>query len=95
MTKALDRDERERERRLSEIELGPDATSLMLLQQVHRDPSLPLATRLRAAGMALQFEHPKLGVSVSVPWSEEWAARLEQAIARSNQVLIERPTKVI
>jgi hypothetical protein len=28
--KALDRDERERERRLSELEIGPDGTSLKL-----------------------------------------------------------------
>jgi hypothetical protein len=40
----------------------------------------------RSLRMALQFEHPKLGVSVNVPWSEEMAERLERAIARSSQV---------
>lgn len=84
---ALHRDEREREQRLSEIEIGPNGTSLTFLQQVYRNPSLPLSTRMRAAGIAIQFEHAKLGVSVTVPWSEEMAERLEQAIARSAQVM--------
>lgn len=69
------------------LELEPRATSLTLLQQVYRNPKLPLPVRTRAAGMALPFEHPKLGISVNVGWSEEMAKRLEQAIARSAQVM--------
>ena len=42
---------------------------------------------MRAAGIAIQFEHAKLGASVTVPWSEEMAERLEQAIARSARVM--------
>jgi hypothetical protein len=94
---ALDRDKRERERRLSELQLGPDATSLTLLQAIYRSPDIPLSTRMRAAGMALQFEHPKLGVSVSVPWTDEFALRLEQAVERSSRVIEHKatPPKVI
>jgi hypothetical protein len=80
--KALDRDERERERRLSELEIGPDGTSLKLLQQVYCNPALPLPTRMRAAGMALQFEHPKLAVTANIEGGS-FALRLEQAIERS------------
>ena len=68
------------------VELSPDATSLTLLQAVYRSPDLPLATRLRAATAALPHEHPKLGVNVSIPMSEEFAVRLEHAIRRTNGV---------
>jgi hypothetical protein len=65
------------------LELEAGATSLTLLQAIYRSPELPLSTRMRAAGMALQFEHPKLGVSVNVPWNDDFAARLERAVAQS------------
>ena len=79
-----------------EIELPENGTSLTLLQQVYRNPSLPLPTRMRAAGMALQFEHPKLAVTANVS-DEEFGFRLDQAIQRSGTApkLIEhQPTKV-
>jgi hypothetical protein len=75
------------------FELEPDATSLNLLQKVYRSSSVPLNTRLRAAGMALQFEHPKLGVTVNI-WNGDFADRLDRAIARSSQVMID-PPKII
>jgi hypothetical protein len=78
------------------FELEPDATSLNLLQKVYRSSSVPLNTRLRAAGMALQFEHPKLGVSLNLPWNDDFADRLTRAVERSGRVMktIDQP-KVI
>jgi hypothetical protein len=69
------------------IELAPNGTSLDLLQQVYRNPSLPLPTRMRAAGMALQFEHPKLAVAVTVN-SGDFATQLDKAVERSRMVLM-------
>ena len=67
------------------IELAPNGTSLDLLQQVYRNPSLPLPTRMRAAGMALPHEHPKLAVTAMVT-SDDFAIQLDNAIKRSRQV---------
>ena len=59
------------------IELAPNGTSLDLLQQVYRNPSLPLPTRMRAAGMALPHEHPKLAVTAMVS-SDDFADSIRQ-----------------
>lgn len=89
---ALDRDERERERRLSELEIAPGATSLTVLQQVYRNPSLPLPTRMRAAATALPFEFPKLAVTASFN-GEAFADKLEKAFQRSAKVIEHEPTR--
>jgi hypothetical protein len=77
------------------IELPENGTSLTLLQAIYRSATLPLPTRMRAAMACLPHEHPRLGMSVNVPWSDELAVRLEQAMERSNQVLRNEPTKII
>jgi hypothetical protein len=69
------------------VEFPENGTSLDLLRAIYRSVTLPLNTRMRAAGMALQFEHPKLGVSVNLPWNEDFADRLDRAIGRSSRVM--------
>lgn len=66
------------------IELGPNAISLDLLQAVYRSTSLPLSLRMRAAGMAIQFECAKLAVSYQAS-EQDFAVLLDQRIARLQQ----------
>ena len=68
-----------------EIALPEGATSLTLLQQVYRNPSLPLPTRMRAATAALPHEHPKLAVTTVVN-AGDFADQLERAIQRSRMI---------
>ena len=67
------------------IELPANGTSLDLLQQVYRNPSLPLPTRMRAATAALPHEHPKLAVTTVVNVGD-FADQLEKAMERSRKV---------
>src|SRR5262249_175792 len=69
------------------FELEPNATSLTLLQKVYRSSAIPLSTRMRAAMAAIQFEHPKLGVTGNVEGGD-FADQLEKAIERSRKVAV-------
>jgi hypothetical protein len=69
--------------RPDELELGPEATSLDLLQAVYRNPQLSLHVRMRAASLAIPFEHPKLSAAQLVHYDGTWAERLDKAVARS------------
>lgn len=69
-----------------EIEFPENGTSLDLLRAIYRSVTLPLSTRMRAAGMALQFEHPKLSVTAQVN-SEDFAAAMERATRRSAKAI--------
>jgi hypothetical protein len=75
------------EKKKDEIEFPENGTSLDLLRAIYRNPSLPLSTRKSAAAIAIQFEHPKLGVSVNLPWNEDFADRLTRAVERSSRVM--------
>ena len=68
------------------FELEPNATSLTLLQKVYRSTTIPLATRMRAAMAALQFEHPKLAVTANVE-AGDFADQLERAVKRSRMIV--------
>jgi hypothetical protein len=72
------------------IDLPENGTSLNLLQQVYRNPSLPLPTRMRAAIAAIQFEHPKLAVTANLS-SGDFADQLDQAVERSRKVIEAKP----
>ncbi len=60
-------------------------TSLEYLQRIYRDPAQPISVRMRAAIESLPFENPKLSaMAVTAMSSQDFASRLERAIARSN-----------
>jgi hypothetical protein len=69
-----------------ELALPEGATSLTLLQQVYRNPSLPLMTRMRAATAALPHEHPRLAVTAVVN-SGDFADQLEIADGHFNRTM--------
>ena len=64
---------------------GPEFESenaLGFLQAIYKSREVPLSVRMRAAIEALRFESPKLSAT-AVLTSEDFADRLEKAIARS------------
>jgi hypothetical protein len=68
------------------IELPPGALSLEFLQAIYRSATQPMARRLKAASIAIQYESPKLAVTAVVDGSDSLAARLNRAIERSARV---------
>jgi hypothetical protein len=76
-------------------EVAPEATSLDLLQAVYRNPNVPLSVRMRAAGMAIPYELPKLSVVASINDPAGFAERLERAIERSGLRPLMLEAKVI
>ena len=69
------------------IELPPGASSLQFLQAIYRSPDQPMARRLKAASIAIQYESPKLAVTAVLDSHDSFAVQLEAAIARSRKVL--------
>jgi hypothetical protein len=67
-----------------EITLSENGTSLELLQAIYRCATLPLPTRMRAAGMALQFEHPKLAVTTNLE-GKDFASLLETRLQKLSE----------
>src|SRR6516225_10884264 len=67
------------------LELPPGALSLEFLQAIYRSAAQPMARRLKAASIAIQYESPKLSATLAVQADDSWAAKLQGAIARSRQ----------
>lgn len=76
---------------MPEPTIGPAESSLEFLQAVYRDSGQPISRRMRAAIAALPFEHPKLAVTANIVGGSGFAARLEEAIARSRTVIEAKP----
>ena len=64
-----------------QMEIGPNGTSLQLLQTVYRNPSIALSVRMRAAVAALPFEFPKLAVTAVVS-EQNFAELLDRRLKR-------------
>ena|SRR5262252_4713356 len=64
-----------------EIEIGPTATALDLLEAVYRNPTQQLMTRIRCAMACLPFQSPKLAMVAQVS-DQDFATLLDQRIAR-------------
>jgi|SRR6516162_3696792 hypothetical protein len=60
--------------------------ALSYLRSVYNDPLQPTNTRLKAAAIAIEYERPRLAVTALVQ-GEDFAARLNKAIARSREGL--------
>ena len=74
----LDRIESEAPTRSGPVVVPTHGTSLDLLQGIYRDPEQPQTTRLRAAALAIPYEHVKHSVVANV---HSFAAQMEE-IAR-------------
>src|ERR1700730_19242279 len=84
----------EDEPRPSEIEIPPDGISLDLLRAVYRSSSIPLSVRIRAAGLAIPYETPKLMVSAQIN-ENNFAELLDRRLRRMEEAkLIEHQADV-
>jgi hypothetical protein len=66
---------------MNELEIPENGTSLDLLQAIYRSSSLPLPMRLRAAGLAIQHEHPRLMATAQIN-EGSFAELLERRLKR-------------
>ena len=79
LNRVLDR--LEAEQAVGEVEDAYD-----LHRRVYQNTNLPLATRMRAAQIALEYERPKLAAVLSMRDGGDFADRLEAATKRSRAV---------
>jgi hypothetical protein len=68
-----------------ELGIGPNGTSLDLLRAVYRSSSQPLGVRMRAAGLAIRYEHPAL-IATAVINESSFAELLERRIERHKAI---------
>jgi hypothetical protein len=78
-----------------DVKLAPKATSLDFLRAVYLNAELPLSVRMRAAGLAIPYELPRLSVVASINDPASFADRLERAIERSGVRPLMLEAKVI
>jgi len=69
----------------NQLDLGPTASSLDLLQAIYRDPSIALTTRMRAAMACLPHEVPRLAVTAQVT-EGNFADLLDRRLKRLEEV---------
>jgi hypothetical protein len=77
-----------------EIGVGPDATSLEVMQAIYRNPAQPIARRMRAAQSALPYEHPKLAI---VATGNNFAASMKEISRKmrpGSNVIDHRPSQI-
>jgi hypothetical protein len=74
-----------KEQESKQLDLGPTASSLDLLQAVYRDPTQQLTTRMRAAMACLPFESPKL-LATAIIDERDFATLLDQRLKRIEQM---------
>jgi hypothetical protein len=66
--------------------------ALSYLRSIYLNPMEPTNTRLKAAGIAIEYERPRLAVTAIVN-GQDFATKLDRAVARSTAV--SNGTKVI
>src|SRR6516225_1865152 len=70
-----------------EIEMLPNGIALDLLQAIYRSNEQPLHTRMRAAGMAIPYESPKL-IATAIVNEGSFAELLDRRIKRMQEMKI-------
>jgi len=68
-----------------QLDIGPTATALELLQAVYRSPSQELYTRMRAAMACLPFETPKL-LATAIVSEGNFAELLDRRLKRLEEL---------
>jgi hypothetical protein len=76
------------------IHVPTDASPLDFLCRVYRDSRQPLSARIKCAGLAAPFIHPKLAVTAVVS-EGDMASRIDAARAASRAVLEARVTSMV
>src|SRR5262249_406367 len=64
---------------------SPKLDALRYLQIIYRDPRLSTAVRMRAAGLSLPFESPKLAVTAVVS-EQDFATVLDRRLKRIEEI---------
>jgi hypothetical protein len=61
-----------------ELPLPEGATSLDFMKAIYRDPRQPISRRMRAAQIAIAYEHPKLSATYAVDGSRNFAQQMKE-----------------